>query len=922
MVSSKLSVFERRINDTQRELSVNQLTQIQQNLVLNDGYRFKKKGNEEQFKANVKVMTKLVDAECSIDNVLSEGASQAAVMAKQSISEGIDLVKHRQKLIKLADSTEHGWRVVQEYENNPLAENSDDEKKIYRAEARAGRSARVDRQKKSRRGRPYEIPSAAGGPRDLHGQRTTTQPQHQWTGQWGGQATSYKKPGNCFACGKAGHWRSECRSTGADQNTQISTYMDMCAHDVHDNAVCNCNIADCLTCFDDNINVDHIVESRFESVSENTEFSMISPVGRLKQCANHWRKAGSNDHVMEVVQNGYKLPFMSLPEKAMLGNNKSARDNAGFVQSEIDKLLLKGCISEVKTPPHVINPLTVASNKADKLRLVLDCRHVNPHLFKYKSCFEDQSVARHIFNRGDFVFSFDLKSAYHHIEIFPEHRTYLGFSCDRCGQTKYYVFNVLPFGISTAGYIFTKVCRAVVKTWRSLGFQIVLFLDDGMGGSNELESAQLASCFMKDDLTKFGFLLAMEKCHWEPTLCLTWLGHVWDMEEGSISVTKQRLENLNISLKSIISQVVRGDVLVRARRLAGVVGQIISMTSAMGPIARLKTRSMYDCILKKASWDAPVLVNSEALDELLFWKENHESLNGQHFTAVSRTPDIEIHCDASGRGYGGYVSSQDDAKINTFCRDDAEIVGNWSVDQALKSSTWRELQAVNAVLHSVVDKIEDKHVVVKTDNANVPIILRNGSKKPELQNISVEIDNLCRTQHMSVTSQWVPRAENNYADMLSKITDCDDWGIKQWVFDFLDQKWGKHLYDRFANDYNTKCALFNSRAWCKGTSGIDSFSQSWQDVNNWLTPPPKLIPKCIAKILSDSAIGTLLVPAWFSSPFWPMLFPDGHRSKFIVDQFMFKPGYLTIKGRGRNGVFDGRYIKFPMFAFRVDGSKV
>jgi hypothetical protein len=63
------------------------------------------------------------------------------------------------------------------------------------------------------------------------------------------------------------------------------------------------------------------------------------------------------------------------------------------------------------------------------------------------------STARVIFNKGNFCFSYDLKSVYHHIEIFDTDRTYLGFQW----ENKYYVFNVLPFGLATSGYIFSKV---------------------------------------------------------------------------------------------------------------------------------------------------------------------------------------------------------------------------------------------------------------------------------------------------------------------------------------------------------------------------------------------------------------------------------------------------------------------------------
>ena len=87
---------------------------------------------------------------------------------------------------------------------------------------------------------------------------------------------------------------------------------------------------------------------------------------------------------MGVIKDGYKIPFKELPDPVELRNNKSARDNAQFVSEEIQKLLVKRCVTEVKEKPTVINPLTVATNKSGKQRLVLDCRHLNKCLAKFK----------------------------------------------------------------------------------------------------------------------------------------------------------------------------------------------------------------------------------------------------------------------------------------------------------------------------------------------------------------------------------------------------------------------------------------------------------------------------------------------------------------------------------------------------------
>ena len=55
------------------------------------------------------------------------------------------------------------------------------------------------------------------------------------------------------------------------------------------------------------------------------------------------------------------------------------------------------------------------------------------------------------------MFSFDLKSGYHHIEIASEYQTFLGFSWKfhKGEGCQYFVFSVLPFGLSTALCIFT-----------------------------------------------------------------------------------------------------------------------------------------------------------------------------------------------------------------------------------------------------------------------------------------------------------------------------------------------------------------------------------------------------------------------------------------------------------------------------------
>ena len=60
-------------------------------------------------------------------------------------------------------------------------------------------------------------------------------------------------------------------------------------------------------------------------------------------------------------------------------------------------------------------------NSEGKLRLVLNLKHLNQCLRKDKFKYEDLRVALLMFQKDDLLFKFDLKSGYHHVDIFEVH---------------------------------------------------------------------------------------------------------------------------------------------------------------------------------------------------------------------------------------------------------------------------------------------------------------------------------------------------------------------------------------------------------------------------------------------------------------------------------------------------------------------
>ena len=542
------------------------------------------------------------------------------------------MIRHRQKLVQIADTSELGWRTVAEYETNPIASDSEDEKRIHKAEARASRK---DKTEKSRKRPVRNAPYPRSRPRF-----EATPPTQMSSGP-------QQRHGVCFLCGKPGHWKNECSQRDRPSNNKISTPFSIVT--VGKREVTEEGVAEVP---------DRIVEP-IEGKKEHVH--VVSPVGRLKGSVGKWKEVTESNYIIDVVENGYRLPFLVEPSEARLKNNKSARDNPDFVKGEISSRIEKGVVSEVDLVPRVVNPLTVAYSKTGKPRLVLDCRHINPALHLFNVKFEDIRIASEMFDLSSYVYTFDLKSAYHHIAIFPGHRMYLGFRWEHDsgdGGARSYVFNSLPFGLATAGHIFTKLLRCAVSYWRSNGHRVIMFLDDGIGGQAKYVEAIKSSIHVKETLCQLGFLLAHDKCNWTPARVSYWLGHKLDFDRNMLFISEERITRLILAVDCLLSQIQKeGSNLVPVRFLASVTGQIISLQSVLGKVVCRQTRYLHKCIDSRMGWNCVVTVVSSALSELLFWRDNARELNsrGREIRPVFRA-DMCLFSDASVTGYGGYAA--------------------------------------------------------------------------------------------------------------------------------------------------------------------------------------------------------------------------------------------------------------------------
>ena len=75
---------------------------------------------------------------------------------------------------------------------------------------------------------------------------------------------------------------------------------------------------------------------------------------------------------------------------------------------------------------------------------------------------------------GDWLTKLDPKDTYFTIPIRPGHKTFLRFLL----QERTYKFNCLPFGLSSAPWVFTKTLKPVYSLPQELGVHMVVYTDE------------------------------------------------------------------------------------------------------------------------------------------------------------------------------------------------------------------------------------------------------------------------------------------------------------------------------------------------------------------------------------------------------------------------------------------------------------
>lgn len=576
---------------------------------------------------------------------------------------------------------------------------------------------------------------------------------------------------------------------------------------------------------------------------------------------------------------GYKIPFCKRVIQHTEPSNPPFSEHE--MQKAINKLINLGAITlcEENLTNQFISSVFLTPKSNGGYRFILNLKTLNKLVYKHHFKMEDIRTAAKLVTKHAYMATIDLKEAYFLVPIHPSHRKYLRFRFN----SKLFEFNCLPYGLTSAPFVFTKLLKPLLALLRGQGHTLVAYLDDILCIGKSYESCKNTVNILIRYIQLLGLVINFDKSNLEPLQTCRFLGLEINTNLMRLQLPHEKISKIVSSASKITSKTQ-----ISIREFAKFIG---TLTSACPAVAygwahtkHFEREKFLALLQSNNNFDSIMSLKSYLSHDLSWWcdiksKSYNDILKG--------TYQLEIFTDSSLTGWGAACNG--------------EITrGHWSADESQRHINYLELAAAFLGLQSFCKHSHNINVLLRIDNTTaISYINRMGGVQyPHLNEITRKIWQWCEQKRIFIFASYIKSSENIDADRASRYTNVDtEWELNHKCFQKITWAFGQPDIDLFASRLNKKCEQYVSWKRDPHAYEIDAFTISWRDRFFYAFPPFALILKCVSKIAEDEATGIIIVPYWPAQPWFPK-FLSLVRSEIIY----FKPNknLLLSPSRGRH----------------------
>ena len=307
----------------------------------------------------------------------------------------------------------------------------------------------------------------------------------------------------------------------------------------------------------------------------------------------------------------------------------------------------------------------------------------------------------------------------------------------------------MPFGLSTATHVLTRITKPICVYITKHGIRHTIFINDGKVNGADQKILLWAFKFVLDTSKRAGFVIASKKTdsHQSVSTRKLYLG----FEIDSIAMTVKAQEHKLATVREAIIKILQVRAAVEAKALASVIGKMIALEAALGPVVQLLSRAAQIDLAEAVDqfgWKACIVLSAQARDSLdTFIQDMHFFNCSSIQSPANATPlrAILSNCDLRTDVHGWNTISKDQKKIvagdasdKAVCAygvaglPDLYLQAKLTDTESKYSSGHRELLTVKYALQKQADvfkALKSTTVLWLTDSTNMVAFLSKGSTK-------------------------------------------------------------------------------------------------------------------------------------------------------------------------------------------------
>lgn len=575
--------------------------------------------------------------------------------------------------------------------------------------------------------------------------------------------------------------------------------------------------------------------------------------GRVQLFYDCWEQITDNTLVLKWIREGLDIPFSKRVVQHVVPSLSLSTEEKRDMHLAIQKLVDLGALSKCsETSEQFLSKIFLAPKPNGDKRFILNLKDLNKFIDTTHFKMEDHRTASKLIPKDGFLATIDLKEAYLSVPIYSAHRKYLRFQFE--GIT--YEFTAMPYGLSIAPRVFSKIMKEVITFLRSRGLQSVIYLDDILCIGNDFFECKSNVQETLNLLECLGFTINYSKSNLEPQKTCKFLGFLFNTESLTLSLPLEKRDNIAQLVKKF-SQLPRCTI----REFSQLIGVLVAACPAVRYgwlYTKILERQKYLFLLKYDDYEAKIHLPEIILDDLLWWSRNiYKTCCPMRTLGYKK----EIYTDASLIGWGAFCQGK---RAN----------GSWKYEERKYHINFLELLAALLGLKSFARNDHNCAILLRIDNTTaISYVNRQGGiQYPHLNKVAREIWQWCEDRNIWLFASYINSRDNIEADEESRRINPDiEWELSSSAYEQIIKKFGDPDVDLFASRANAKSQCYISWKPDPEAMAVDAFTINWREYYFYAFPPFSLLLKLFRKIVDDEATGIVVFPYWPSQPWFPIM---------------------------------------------------